>query len=71
MTNNDRVTGRVPVKISASTAGLVDPLVGVAGGVAVDPQRRTAFLRFAHEWNRSWCPWAVNANEIGDFIITW
>lgn len=31
----------------------------------------TMFIRFAHEWNGSWSQWAVDANEIDDFVIAW
>lgn len=33
--------------------------------------RGTLFIRFAHEWNGSWSQWAVNADEIDDFITAW
>ena len=33
--------------------------------------RGTLFIRFAHEWNGSWSPWVVAADEIDDFIAAW
>ena len=33
--------------------------------------RGTLYIRFAHEWNGSWSPWAVAESELGDFITAW
>src|SRR3954452_23021809 len=31
----------------------------------------TTFIRFAHEMNGDWYPWAVNAGNVGAFIQAW
>lgn len=31
----------------------------------------TLHIRFAHEFNGDWVPWAVHADEVGDFVTAW
>ena len=31
----------------------------------------TLYLRFAHEMNGNWYPWAVDSTEVGDFVTSW
>lgn len=33
--------------------------------------RGTLYIRFAHEWNGSWSPWAVKPDEFTDFVAAW
>jgi hypothetical protein len=31
----------------------------------------TLYIRFAHEMNGNWYPWAVNQGNVGDFVAAW
>jgi hypothetical protein len=61
---------------SAAAAGAYDQrwshlLTALASKWSERSPRGTLFIRFAHEWNGSWSPWAVDADQIDDFITAW